>query len=830
MRNTKLALRTLFRTPYVTAVAIISLALGIGANAAIFSLFQQMLLQPLPVPHPERLVNLSAPGPKPGSKSCNQAGNCDDVFSYPMFRDLEKAHTGFGGLAAHVLIGVNVAMAGRSPTSGDGLLVSGSYFPTLGIKPAMGRLLTQDDDRIIGANYVAVLSYGYWQTELGSNRDVLGQPITVNGRSMTIVGVAPRGFNGTTLGSEPRVFVPLTMRKVMTSADDFDKRRAYWAYVFARLAPGATMQTATTAVNAVYGPIVNDVEAPLQTGMSQQNLMKFRAKRIILSDGRRGQSTTRQDVRMPLILLFSITAIVLIIACANIANLLLARAANRSMEMAVRLSLGAARRQLIGQLLAESVLLAVIGGAASLVVAHWTLEGIGAMLPAEAGIGNGFSMSGTALAFTALLSLVTGLLFGLVPALHSTRPDLVTELRNHSGKLAGGRGSARFRSGLVASQIALSMSLLIIAGLFIKSLRNLSRVDLGIKIDNVAMFTISPSLSGYDTVRTKAFFERVESELGALRGTNGVTSSVIPLIGGDDRGRSVSVEGFQKTPDTDAGSNANFVGAGYFSVLGIPILAGRDFTPSDDEGGRRVAIVNETFAKKFALGHNAVGKHMSIGNDSLNVDIVGLVKDSKYSDVKQTIPPMFVTPYRQEGRLGSLTFYIRSSLPADQVFGGIRAVMKRLDEAMPIEDLKTLPQQVRENVYLDRIISLLSAAFAALATLLAAIGLYGVLAYSIAQRTREIGVRMALGADGRRVQLMVLRQVALLTLVGGAVGLAGAYGLGKAAASLLFQMTGSDPLVFAISGAVLAVVALGAGLLPAIKASRVDPMTALRYD
>ncbi len=830
MLNTKLAFRTLFRTPYVTAIAIISLALGIGANAAIFSLFQQMLLQPLPVPQPERLVNLSAPGVKPGSKSCSQEGECDDVFSYPMFRDLERAHTAFSGLAAHVIIGVNVAMAGRTPTSGDGLLVSGSYFPTLGLKAAIGRLLTPDDDRVIGANYVAVLSCGYWETELGSNRAVLGQPITVNGQSMTIVGVAPRGFDGTTLGAQPRVFVPLTMRKVMTSADDFDKRRSYYAYLFARLGPGASIQTAAAAVNAVYRPIINDVEAPLQTGMSPQNVTKFRARQITLSDGRRGQSTTRQDVRMPLILLFSITAIVLIIACANIANLLLARAASRSMEMAVRLSLGAGRRQLISQLLTESVLLAVIGGAASLVVAHWTLDGISAMLPASAGIGNGFAMSGTALAFTALLSLVTGLLFGLAPALHSTRPDLVTELRTNSGKITGGRGSARFRSGLVTAQIALSMSLLIVAGLFIKSLRNVSRVDLGIKIDNVVMFSISPSLSGYDTVRTKALFERVESELASRPGTNGVTASVIQLVAGDDQGRSVSVEGFQKTPDTDAGSNDNSVGAGYFSVLGIPILAGRDFKPSDDAGAPLVAIVNETFAKKFGLGRNAVGKHMSVGNDSLNIEIVGLVKDSKYSDVKKTIPPVFVTPYRQQGRLGSLTFYIRSTLPADQVFRGIRDVMKGLDPTMPVEDLKTLPQQVRENVYLDRIISLLSAAFAALATLLAAIGLYGVLAYSIAQRTREIGVRMALGADGRRVQLMVLRQVALLTLIGGVIGVTGAYGLGKAAASLLFQMTGSDPLVFAISGAALVVVALGAGLLPAIKASRVDPMAALRYD
>jgi predicted permease len=831
MRNIKLAFRALFRSPYVTAVAIASLALGIGANAAIFSMFQEMLLEPLPVSQPGRLVNLSSLGPKPGSNSCNQAGGCEEVFSYPMFRDLERAHTAFSGLAAHVLFGVNLAMAGRSPTSGDGLLVSGSYFPTLGIRPAVGRLLGPNDDRTIGASYLAVLSYGYWETQLGSNPAVLGQPITVNGHPMTIVGVAPRGFSGTTLGAEPRVFVPMTMRTVMTSDNAFENRRSYWAYMFARLAPGATVATATAAVNAVYRPIINDVEAPLQKGMSQQTMTKFRAKTITLEDGRRGQSSMHHEVRTPLILLFSITGIVLLIACANIANLLLARAASRSMEMAVRLSLGAARRQLVAQLLTESVVLALLGGAASLVVAHWTLDGISAMLPSDGpGSTTGFSMSATAFVFTAALSLTTGLLFGLAPALHSTRPDLVTELRNNSGKLAGGRGAARLRSGLVTAQIALSMSLLVAAGLFIKSLRNVSRVDLGIKIDNMATFSISPGLSGYDTTRAKALFERVESELGALPGTAGVTASIIQLIGGNNWGSSVSVEGFRKEPDTDAGSRFNAVGPGYFGVIGVPILAGREFTAADEDGAPRVAIVNETFAKKFGLGRNAVGKHMSVGNDSLNIEIVGLVKDSKYSEVKQKIPPVFVVPYRQNARLSDMTFYVRSALPLDQVFHGIRDVMKRLDPALPIDNLKSMPQQVRENVFLDRIISTLSAAFAALATLLAAVGLYGVLAYSVAQRTREIGVRMALGADSGRVRRMVLRQVGLLTLIGGVIGLAGAYGLGKAAGSLLFEMTGNDPAVFALSGIVLAIVAVGAGLLPAIKASRVDPMAALRYD
>jgi predicted permease len=500
------------------------------------------------------------------------------------------------------------------------------------------------------------------------------------------------------------------------------------------------------------------------------------------------------------------------------------------MEMAVRLSLGATRRQLIAHVLIESVLLASLGGLVSIVVAHWTLGGITAMLPPDASESMQFSLSMPVMWFTAAISLGTGLLFGVVPALHSTRPDLVTELRNNSGKLSGGRGAARFRTSLVTAQIALSMALLISAGLFIKSLRNISRVDLGINIENVVTFGVSPSRSGYDTVRTRALYARIEEELAATPGVSGVTSSGVPILSGSDFGKGVSVEGFKKDPDTDAGSRFDPVGPNYFHVLGVPLLAGRDFTASDNEGAMRVAIVNEAFAKKFNLGSNVVGKRMSVGNDSLNITIVGYAKNSKYSQVKDQIPPVFVTPYRQSGRLGSNNFYLRTALPPAQILRTIPAAIKKLDPNLPIEDLKTLPQQVRENVFLDRMISTLSASFALLATLLAAVGLYGVLAYSVAQRTREIGVRMALGADRRNVRTMVLRQVGVMTLIGGVIGIAGALGLGRAASSLLFQLQGYDPVVIAAATAGLALVAFGAGFVPALRASRIDPMAALRYE
>ena len=830
MRHVKLALRTLFRTPFVTIVAILSLALGIGANAAIYSLFNELLLQPLPVPHPERLVNFAAPGPQNGSNSCNSAGGCDEVFSYPMFRDLERANSAFSGIAGHFLFGVNAAMPGQTAINGRGLFVSGSYFPVLGVRARLGRLLTPNDDQVIGGHYVTVISYDFWQSQLGSDPSVIGKQLTVNGHPMTIVGVGPEGFSGTTLGERPYVFVPISMRGVMNAGwKGFENRRSYWVYVFGRLKPGATIGQALASINSAYGHLINDVEVPLQKGMSEKTLAQFKAKKVTLADGRKGQSNMIKGSRTPLIMLFSITGIVLLIACANIANLLLARAANRTMEMAVRLSLGATRRQLIAQVLTESVLLAALGGLTSIVVAHWTLNGIAATLPPEATRELAFRLSMPVVWFTAAISIATGILFGIVPALQSTRPDLVTELRNNSGKLAGGRGAARFRTSLVTAQIALSMALLVAAGLFIQSLRNISRVDLGVNAENVATFGVSPLRSGYDSTRVRNLYLRIEEELAALPGVSGVTSSTVPLLANSNWGQGVSVEGFQKDPDTDDDSRYSVVGAGYFHVLGIPLIAGRDFTAADNTGSLKVAIVNEAFARKFKLGTNALGKHMSAGNDSLDITIIGLAKNAKYSEVKGEIPPVFVRPYRQ-GFAGQNYFYVRSSLPSDQILRAIPTVIKKLDPNLPVEQLKTLPQQVKENIAIDRMISILSASFAVLATLLAAVGLYGVLAYSVAQRTREIGVRMALGASSRAVQGMILRQVGLMTLIGGAIGVAAAIALGRGAESLLYELKGWDPLVIATAAVLLTVVALGAGLVPALRASRVDPMQALRYE
>jgi predicted permease len=832
MPNIRLALRTLFKSPFVTLVAILSLALGIGANSAIFSLYDQMIMRSLPVPNPDELVNFQSPGPKPGSNSCGQAGGCDEIFSYPMFRDLEKAQTSFTGIAAHRNFGGSLGYQGTS-LAGNGLVVSGSYFPVLGLTPALGRLLTPEDDKTVGAHYVVVLSHDYWRTRFNLNPNVLNETLVVNGQAMTIVGVAPEGFTGTTLGDKPDVFVPLTMRGFMQPGfKGFDNRRQYWAYLFARLKPGVSIEEATTAINGPYHAIVNDVEAPLQTGMSDERMKQFRAKVITTEAGNRGQSGFDDDARAPLLILLAVTGTVLLIACANIANLLLVRGAGRAAEMAVRLSIGANRRQLITQLLTESILLAAFGAVAGLFVAAWTLGLLATFMPAEDGNIVSFELSPTMVVFAAIAAMATGIVFGLFPALHSTRPDLTSTLKNQAGQPGGAKAARRFRTTLATVQIAMSMALLVPAGLFAKSLFNISRVDLGLETDHMVLFGIAPELNSYTTERTRQLFERMEDELAAVPGVTSVVATMVPVLAGDNWGNSLAVEGFEAGPDTNTNASFNAVGPGYFKTMGIPLMMGREFTRADAIGAPKVAIVNQAFVKKFSLG-NPLGKRIGVGGGAgskLDIEIVGVARDAKYSDVKDAVPPQYYTPYRQEERLGYGYFYVRTATPPEQMLSTIPAVMRKLDASLPLGDIKTMETQIQENVTQDRIISTLSLAFALLATILAAIGLYGVLAYTVAQRTREFGLRMALGADGGAVRGMVMKQVAMMAIVGGAIGLAAALGIGRLAQSLLFEMDGTDPFVLAGATFALAVVAIGAGFIPALRASRIDPMNALRYE
>ena len=775
MAHVRLAARMLVKTPIVTSVAVLSLALGIGANAAIFSLYSQFLLRPLPVVEPERLVNLEAPGPKPGADFCNGAGGCDEVFSYPMFRDLQRGQRVFTDVAAHRGFIFSVAWRGRSLNVVQGMQVSGSYFPALGLVPALGRLFGPEIDEPIGGHPVAVVSHEFWQDELNGARDVLGEALLVNGEPLTIVGVAPAGFHGTTINMPSVIFVPLTMNarvNPVVNEDRFEDRRNYWLYLFARLKPQVSIDQARAALAPQYHSILTDVEAPLQTDMSDETLARFVARPLPIEDGRRGQSRMHDSVGVPLLLLLGVTAVVLLIACANIANLLLARSAARASEMAVRLSLGATRRHLVTQLLTESCLLAVLGGTAGLVMADWTLGFIGTLLPPEGAELLQLTLDPYAVPFTAAVSLATGLLFGIFPAFHGTRAALVSALKDDAGQPAGARAAAVFRGGLVTAQFALATMLLVVAGLFIQSLRNVSGVDLGIRTKDVVTFRLWPGLNNYGDERTNALYTRVEAELAAQPGVTATTAASIPVFVGDSWGTDVMVEGFAAGPDTNRSTRFNQVGTDYFRTLGISLLAGRSFTEADAREAPRVAIVNEAFARKFHLGRDAVGKRLGRGglDVELDTEIVGVVADTRYSHVKSPAPPLLHVPYRQEDSVGTLAFYARSSLPSEGMLRTIPALVAGVDPNLPVTHMTTLPRQVEESAFEDRAITVLSAAFAGLATLLAAVGLYGVLAYTVAQRTRELGLRMALGADAARLRAMVLGQVGRMTLVGGAIG------------------------------------------------------------
>jgi predicted permease len=833
MMQLKFACRSLLKTPVVTTIAVLSIALGIGANVAIFSIFNQALMRPLPVHEPDRLVNLVAPGPRSGSVSCGSAGTCDSIFSYLMFRDLERAQTSFTGIAAHRDFGAAVAYAGTSE-GGDAALVSGSYFSVLGLTPHLGRLLGPDDDRQPGSGHVVVLSYDYWQRRFGARSDVIDQSVRVNGQPMAIVGVAPQGFHGTTFGERPRIYVPITMREhVVPRWKGLDDRRSYWAYLFARLKPGVSPEQARTIFNGQYRSIHTTVDVPLQQGMSPSSFERFRNMEMQLEPGAQGQSRAPDEAGGPLTLLFCVTALVLLICCANVANLLLVRAATRATEMAVRLSIGAGRRHIVAQLLAESMLLAIAGALAGLVVARWTLSAMQAILPGDANSQLSWHIDSEMVLFAGALSLATGVLFGLFPALHSTRPNLVTALKANAGQPSGAKAAARFRLTLATAQIALSMALLISAGLFTKSLLNVARVDLGLKTEQLVVFGVSPAMNGYPVERVRQVLDGIQDELRAYPGVAGVTTSRVRLISGSASQSDFRFQGVAYGPEDNDGAYYNYVGTDYLRTLGIALVAGREFLPSDTEGTPKVAIVNEAFLRREKLGRDAIGKRLQrMGRSTgFDIEIVGVAANSAYDDVKKDEQaPLVLMPYRQDPDLAGAHIYARTSGSEEDLLAALPRIVRNIDPALPVGDPRTMTAQVLGNVAMDRFVTMMSAAFAVLATLLAALGLYGVLAYTVTQRTREFGLRMALGAEAKTVRRLVLRQVGSMTAVGAVTGVAIAAGLGRAAESLLFQMSARDPMVIGIATIVLVAVALCAGLIPAHRASRVDPMTALRYE
>jgi predicted permease len=829
-QDLKYAARSLMRRPLVTAVAMLSLALGIGVNTAIFSVFERRVLRELPVPAPEEIVNVTSPGPRPGSASSSDSGGADHIFSYPLFRDLERLDkTGLSRIVAHRDFPANVAYGG-STTRTDGLLVSGSYFEVLGVRPALGRLLTPDDDRVAGGHPVVVLAHAYWTTRFGSDPNVLGQTLVLNGQSMTVLGVAAAGFSGTTTTEEPRLFVPLAMAGTMRGP--IDQRNDHWLYLSARLAPGFTRDRAQASINGPFTSIIRDVEYPAQrSGMGDRARQEFLARQIVLEDGARGRSAGRVETRSTIVLLLGVTGVVLLIACANLANLMLARAADRSGEIALRLSIGAAPQRVIRLLMTEACLLALLGGAAALVVSRLAVGALQTTMPADDAARIPFEINGTVLLFTVALSLGTSVLFGLLPAVHALR-TVVASTAAAPGRVSDGRSTTRLRTTLATAQIALATSLLVIAGMFITSLFNLAREELGIRREGVISFRLSPYLNGYTAARALAIVDRVQDDLRGMPGVIAVTASTIPVLSNNGSFTNLTVEGFEAGPDDDTRVSVARIGTDYFRTLGIPLLGGREFSSEDVEGAPRVAIVNEAFAHKFKLGSEVIGTRLRTvagGNRPLDIAIVGLVRDAKYSDVKAPPPPQLFLSYRQSG-FGSLTIYARSSSDPAQLRSIIPPIVARADPNLPIDRLRTIDEQIWDNTTSDRLLGTLSSSFAALATLLAGLGLYAVLAYTVAQRVREIGIRMAMGARPTDVWRLVLSQVARIGVGGGAIGIGAAMGLGRLAESLLFGVQGTNAALLTAAGSVMAGVAFAAAVVPARRATHIDPVSALRAE
>jgi predicted permease len=828
--DVRYSLRGLARRPLFTSVVVLTLALGIGVNVAMYSIFAQLLLRPLPVSEPERLVNFSSPNAGTDNSSCNNAGDCRSVFSYPMFRDLARVDGPFTGIAAHRYLEANLAYDGQS-IAGYAMLVSGSYFPILGITPALGRLLGPGDDAVDGEAAAAILSFDYWQNALGGDPQAIGKTLVVNGKPLTIVGVAPERFHGTTVGGHADVYVPITFRwRINANLEPTDSREKRWAYLFARLRPGVSIEQAEAETDTAYRAILNDVEAPLLKDAGARDLAALRAQTLKLEPGARGQSGIRGVARTPLTLLLAATSFVLLIACVNVANLMLVRIAGRSAEIAVRTSLGASALRIAWQMAVEVLVLTALAATASVPLTVAALRGIGTLLPEFAVELFDVPLDPAMLGITAALALVSAGLFGIGPALKLARMMPAQTLRAGGTHSTAGKAATRLRSALTSAQIGLSMTLLVLAGWFAQSLVNATRVDLGIRTDSLVTFEIAPERNGYSLPRAAALFDRLARELEALPGIVSVASATVPLLQGSTWSSNVAIEGVKVGRGIDANVFTNYVSPKFFSTVETPLLAGRNFTEADAADRPKVAIVNERFLAKFGLDRSVVGKRMSFGQGGpLDIEIVGVAQDAKYSDVKLPTPPQVFAP-RSLGAVNSLNFYIRSGSGPLAVRAGVEQVLARLDPNLPLVQYRTMRDIVRENLFVDRLMSALAVALAILATLLASLGLYGAVAYGVAQRTRELGLRLALGAPPGRLRAMVLRQVASMAVTGGALGLAAAALFGHAARSLLFDLSPSDPRVLSIAVVTLGAVVAAAGYLPARRAARVDPVIALRSE
>jgi predicted permease len=822
--------RQFLKSPGFTAVAVITLALGIGANTAIFALLDQALLRKLPVKDPQQLVILKYFGSFQGHTS----SRVDDKFSfsYPMYRDLRDRNSAFSGLIATVNAEAGVQWHNQ-PELVTAEVVSGNYFDVLGVQPALGRLLVDSDDRVPNANPVAVLSFDYWQRRFGGDRGLLNQTILVNGHPFTVVGVVQRGFHSAVMGDTPDLFAPMMMKaQVMPGQDELEERKAAWLNIIGRLKPGVSREQA----EAFLGPLWYAIRADelQQRGHNSDSFRdSFLTKsHLFVLDGKKGFSPLRKDIETPLLIVMAMVGLVALMACANVGSLLLVRAAGRMREMSVRYALGATRTRIVRQLVVEGLLLGLTGGVVGILLAPRFSAVLMNMMWGAQRTALPFSshVDLRILLFNFSLTVLASLLFSLAPALQFWRPNLAPALKQ---QVITAGGPLRFRRVAVGVQLGLSLLLLVGAGLFMRTLRNLKSLNVGFATDHLVTFRVDASLAGYQRSQDLEVDSRVLQTLAATPGVRSVAASTDPELADNNRTNNITVGGYNAKEDEDMNVEHPNVSPGYFSTMGMPLLAGREITEADRAETQKVAIVNESFARHFfGVPERAVGHYFGngAGNVKIDIQIVGVVKDARHTGVREEIRRTVFTPYLQQSDPGAMVYYIRTIQAPEAAESTIRQSMQALDSKLVLNRFRTMQEQIDDNLTTERVIAFLAESFGALAALMAAIGLYGVLAYSTAQRTSEIGIRMALGATRASVVRVVVVEVLWLAGIAIAIALPASLLLGMAVRSQLFGISSGDPLSLLLATALIVLVAIASASLPARRAAKIDPIVALRYE
>ncbi len=829
LQEIRLGLRQMRKAPAFTIVAILTLALGIGANTAVFTLLDQALLRSLPVSHPEQLVRLHATGEAPGHFN-SYGGDDHDYFSYPMYRDLRDTNQVLQAVIANSQQNVAISWNNKPDMAGCEL-VSGNYFEALGVRPAIGRLFVPSDEAA-NANLVAVLSFNYWKTHFGSDPTVINRTLLINTQPFTIVGVAPPGFHSIVAGSVEDLFVPVTAKAIITPRwQDLEDRRSSWLTLSARLKPGISRQQAEAAM----GPLWHSLRAEEFKTFEHKDRWKKRFlddSHLQLLDGARGFSPLRDQISVPLMILMGMVVLLVLMACVNVSSLLLVRAAGRAREISVRYALGAGRWQVVRQLLIEGVLLGLCGGLLGLAVAPMATQVlIRRLVSTDSDLPFNTTPDLRILLFAFTLAFLVSLAFSLAPALHFINPDLVSSLKQQSVTASGAR--LRFRRILVGVQIGLSLLLLIGAGLFVRTLRNLQSVNLGFTPDHLVSFNVNPRLAGYQPDQVIALDRRILDQLSALPGIRSAAATDDPDLSGEDDNGNVRIVGYNEREDEDMQAEQPWVTPQYFGTMQVPLLAGRLFTENDIIGKDNVAIVNASFAQHyFGSPQATLGRVVNFGSvkEPVNTTIVGVVGDTKHSGVRNPVRRTVYRALYQSSQPNFTAFLLRTSQTPTAIESSIHGAMQQLDPKLALGKLRTMDDLIADNLSSERLVALLSVSFGVLAILLAAIGLYGVLAYSTAQRTREIGVRMALGADRLSVVWLVLADVLWLAVISIAITVPLSFLFTYMLRSQLFGVSAYDPITVVAGTILVALVALLAASLPARRAASIEPMKALRTE